>query len=36
MTKMQFVIKISAKGHSGTEPNRKREGPQGNLNSESC
>lgn len=30
-----ICIKTSAKGHSRTEPNRKREVPQGNLNSES-
>lgn len=33
MTEMQFAIKTSAKGHSRTEPNRKREVPPGNLNS---
>lgn len=31
---MQSAIKTAGKGHSGTEPNRRREGPRGHLNSD--
>lgn len=36
MTEIQFAIETAGKGHSRTEPNRKREGPGGDFNSESC